>query len=155
MCGGSPLFWFTCRREYTGEEFRVGENTQGGVLNYYSRSPLSEPDVFVLFFCFDICSWCRGDSQGRNVVILSFSPLFVFDIWGGFFFLIHVGEITQGSIFLVTLVLPLWTGIRVFFTPLFYATFLITFMGYHFCYAYRVWYEYHRTQGPYIYVYIV
>jgi len=43
MCG-EAMFMFSCRGDYTGEENQ----------NYYSRSPLSEPDeaLVVLFFIF-------------------------------------------------------------------------------------------------------
>ena len=52
----------------------VGENTQEREY-LYTRSPLSEPGNFVCFDLIKIVSSCRGDSQGRELDILSFSPL--------------------------------------------------------------------------------
>jgi len=45
--------------------------------------------------------------KGSMMMCGGFSPLFDFDIWGGFlFFIFHVGEITQGGVLNYTLVLP-------------------------------------------------
>ena len=73
MCGGSPLCRFCCRCivllfKMSGRIYRRGD------VFFNSRSPLC-------LFCFVcagfIVSRCRGDTQGRDVLLLlSFSPLF-------------------------------------------------------------------------------
>jgi len=61
------VWWFSSQIQSRGD-------SQGGVLNYYSRSPLCCFFVFILFVF--LCSnSCRGDSQGSMISINSRSPL--------------------------------------------------------------------------------
>jgi len=73
MCGGSPLiddrgFLIVFRLL-----FRVGEITQERSINYYSHSPLSEPELVLLFLFFvDVGEITQERSSSY---VLSFSPL--------------------------------------------------------------------------------
>jgi len=95
MCGGSPLFsvtgdsqerrcilvWWFSPLFCVGFlmlfqlNFNVGEITQVGVLYFYSRSPLSEPEFCFLFSLFFLDYSDDGEKLGEEIFLTLVLPL--------------------------------------------------------------------------------
>jgi len=106
MCGGSPLI-ADYQKCMLRSILNVGEITQERRLKYYSRSPLSEPELVTefsgLLFVIHV-----GEIHRRGVVYLySRSPLFVFLFFHLVYNCLHVGEIHRRGDVVIILVLPL------------------------------------------------
>jgi len=104
VCGGSPLIlYLECFSFRFDFDIHVGENTQGRVLIFNSRSPLSEPEfLLVVFFVLQLTGRFTGRGDVITLVLPSLNCNTIIQYKTS---PIHVREITQGRF--VIFVLPL------------------------------------------------
>ena len=103
------------------------------VLNYYSRSPLSEPELFLIHYLYGLFSDVGEITQGRIQYLLSFSPLLIFPVY--FFLLCYFmsGRIHRSEYYFSNSRSPTMNRIIMFFKGHILTPFFDSFLGDQFC----------------------
>ena len=150
----SPLMFIFCLMFACLFNLMSGRFTGEELINLYSRSPLCIGFWIVCIYRLLVLFNVGEITQGRSIILLSFSPLLIMVCWY-LFALFSVGEIHRRGGENVTLVLPLWTDFESFFEGLFLTTFLGAFCRHQICYDPRLCGGMHRWPRALYCIYIV